>query len=114
MILKFRILQGKFLDQQGRSAGREIVVRSNRFLIGSAPNCHLRCDSRLIGRYHCAVDLEADRVVLHDGGSESGTYLNGKRLDASACLFHGDRVQVGRLVFEVVLSAEPQAQRAAS
>jgi len=109
MVLKLRILRGKLLDPRGHSAGQEIVVRANRFLIGTAPNCHLRCASRLVGRYHCAVESEADRVVLHDGGNITGTYLNGGRLEGSACLFHGDRLRVGRLELEVVMVAEPQS-----
>ena len=44
-------------------------------------------------------------VQLCDLGSTNGTLINGKRLIGERDLAHGDKIQIGPLVFEVRLSA---------
>ena len=44
-------------------------------------------------------------MQLCDLGSTNGTLINGKRLIGERDLAHGDKIQIGPLVFEVRLSA---------
>ncbi|MGE0759716.1 MAG: FHA domain-containing protein [Pirellulaceae bacterium] len=111
MFLTLRIVRGLLIDRRGKNPGREVIVRRRRFLIGTAPDCQLRCASRLVGRHHCAIDIESDRIVLRDGASPTGTLVNGARIAESVCLFHGDRVQVGRLELEVQVHVGRVAKR---
>jgi pSer/pThr/pTyr-binding forkhead associated (FHA) protein len=104
MHLWLRIRRGSLRNRHGRKAGRIIPVRAPRFVIGTAADCQLRCASLIISRQHCAIDFESDRIVVRDLGSRTGTFVNGSRIDRSACLFHGDRLRVGRLEFEIVLN----------
>jgi pSer/pThr/pTyr-binding forkhead associated (FHA) protein len=109
MLLRLKIVRGSLRNRRGKVAGREIVVRPRQFTIGTAPDCDLRCPSLVISRHHCMIQRDADRIVVRDRGSRLGTFVNGARIDQSACLFHGDRLRVGRLEFEVILSGRAAA-----
>ena len=100
MAVTLRILRGTLKDSRGNSAGDEVVIRSRRFAIGRAVDCHLCCSSSLIDSHHCLITLDSDRIVLRDFNSTHGTYVNGTRVQGTACLFHGDHLRVGRLEFE--------------
>lgn len=103
MGVSLRIIQGSLRNVRGQNRGNEIPVRRRSFLIGTAERCHLRCLNQSLNALHCVIDLEPDRIVVRDRGGLLGTYVNGHRIDGSACLFHGDRLRIGRLEFEVAV-----------
>lgn len=89
----------------GSSEGKLIPVTQDKFLIGRSDECQLRPKSDSISRRHCAIVLKDDRVLLVDLKSRNGTIVNEKKLDPSKAkvLKHGDRIQVGKLEFEVII-----------
>jgi pSer/pThr/pTyr-binding forkhead associated (FHA) protein len=103
MQLKLKVVQGALKNQTGASIGKEIEITSRRFVIGTAHDCHMRCSGQSIDPHHCVILLEPARAVIRDNGSRGGTLINGLPIDITACLFHGDRLQVGKLEFDVVL-----------
>jgi len=107
-------MQVKLKVLVGKSAGKEIAVPVERFLIGRGDDCHMRPKSEAISRNHCAilVNQEADEVVVRDLNSRNGTFVNGERIGSDTPLNSGDQLLVGRLEFEVVIldrKAEPAA-----
>ena len=89
----------------GSSEGKLVPVTQEKFLIGRSDECQLRPKSDSISRRHCALVQKDDRVLLIDLKSRNGTIVNGKKLDPSKAkvLKHGDRIQVGKLEFELVV-----------
>lgn len=98
MLIKLRVTSGK-------NAGREIGVPGERFIIGRGEGCHLQPSSDLVSRRHCEIVVGHDRVFVTDLGSSNGTRVNGKRIKATCSLVSGDQLQVGTLLFEVVIAA---------
>jgi len=92
----------------GSSEGQLIPVNQDKFLIGRSDECQLRPKSDSISRRHCAIVTKDDKVLLLDLKSRNGTIVNEKKLDPSKAkvLKHGDRIQVGKLEFEVVLQVD--------
>lgn len=88
---------------EGRPLGAEIPLARNGLLIGRDPTCHIRPKDRSVGPRHCQIALRGDHLVVLDLGSESGTLLNGRRVEPEepARAYHGDQLKVGPLVFEV-------------
>lgn len=111
MLVKLRILRGSLKDRRGKSAGMEIVLRLPRFLIGTAADCNLRCASRVISPHHCVIHIERDRVVIRDDSSGQGSFVNNAPIEGTACLFHNDRLRIGRLEFEVLIENSAPRQR---
>lgn len=106
MQLQLQVVRGTLQNRDGGTAGAKILIpRGRRFVIGTAPDCHMRCAGNSIDPHHCEIFVDRDRVILRDRGSRRGTFVNGTPVDGTVCLFHGDRLQIGRLQFEVCLVA---------
>jgi predicted component of type VI protein secretion system len=103
MFVKLRVLHGTLKRQDGANSVMEVAIRTPRFIIGSAEDCHMRCPSRSISPHHCEVLVRGDSVYLQDLQSEAGTYLNGEQVTEESSLQSGDHLRVGRLEFEVVI-----------
>lgn len=87
----------------GKNDGREIPVQVSEFLIGRGEGAHLRPASDLVSRQHCTISNRQGRAVLVDHGSRNGTFLNGEPVKGEVDLKPGDRLRVGRLVFEMII-----------
>lgn len=98
MDVKLRVLGGK-------NAGQEIAVPAPRFLIGRAPECHLRAKSDAIAPRHCELEVGEGFVRIHDLGSPTGTLVNLQRVQGQRELKIGDRLKIGPLEFELALNA---------
>jgi pSer/pThr/pTyr-binding forkhead associated (FHA) protein len=96
MTIKLRIVQG-------RPAGKSMLFPRGEYVFGRGTECHIRPNSDWVSRQHCLLRITAEGAFLRDLGSRNGTLINGTRLVDECQLEHGDQVQVGPLVFEVVL-----------
>lgn len=84
----------------GSSAGKDLRVAYDEFLVGRSDDCHLRPKSDAISRKHCVIRLRDENIFVEDLGSRNGTFLNGKRLEKETEARHGDVLRVGKLEFE--------------
>ena len=88
----------------GSNAGQVLKVPGPKFFVGRAEDCHLRPGSDLVSRHHCVLMLEGDSIVIRDFGSKNGTLINDERVHVEAELKNGDRLKIGPLEFEVLVS----------
>jgi pSer/pThr/pTyr-binding forkhead associated (FHA) protein len=103
MTVKLKILHGKLQNARGESAGAEVTVRSSPFVIGSDADCSICCRSSTISPHHCELRREERELLVRDLYSQTGTFVNGERIDHECVLQTGDHLQVGRLEFEVLV-----------
>jgi pSer/pThr/pTyr-binding forkhead associated (FHA) protein len=96
MTLKMKVVQGK-------PHGSFLDFPEGEFVVGRGPECHVRPNSELISRQHCLLRIHGAHVHVRDLGSTNGTLVNGKLLVEELALVHGDTLQLGPLVLEVVL-----------
>jgi predicted component of type VI protein secretion system len=104
MTIRLRIVQG-------RPAGKSMLFPRGEYVFGRGTECHVRPNSDWVSRQHCLLRVTAEGAFLRDLGSRNGTLINGTRLLDECHLRHGDQVQIGPLVFEVVLD-EPAGEPA--
>ena len=88
----------------GKHDGDTVSLIAPKFLIGREQDCHLRPNSELVSRHHCVFTLDEYALRIRDLASTNGTLVNDKKLVGEITLKEGDRVRVGKLDFEVVLS----------
>jgi pSer/pThr/pTyr-binding forkhead associated (FHA) protein len=88
---------------QGKPQGKELPIHNSPFLIGRGPECHLRPNSDMVSRRHCALIVHGEEACIRDLGSTNGTIVDGERLTEEFTLTDGDIFQVGPLVFQVVI-----------
>ncbi len=93
----------------GPRKGEEVVVDVPKFVIGRDRDCHLRCNSDVVSRHHCAVIVECDYVSVIDFSSKNGTYVDGVRVDRERPLQPGSLLAVGPLRFLVQWTASPSS-----
>lgn len=76
-------------------AEREVVVDSERFMVGRDVSCDLSIDSVRISRQHAIVRVNKDLTVeVEDLGSSNGTWYQGQRIERRK-LIDGDELQFG-------------------
>jgi pSer/pThr/pTyr-binding forkhead associated (FHA) protein len=97
----------KLVVVQGKPEGKEIPLRTQKFLIGRGTECHLRPNSELISRHHCLLIIGESGVTLRDLGSTNGTLVNGERAEGDVAILHEDLIQVGPLGFRLVMEPVP-------
>lgn len=88
----------------GNSVGQVLKVPGPKFFVGRAEDCHLRPGSDLVSRHHCVIMVEGSTAVVRDFGSKNGTFVNGERITTETPLQNGDRLKIGPLEFEVVVT----------
>ena len=76
-------------------AEREVVVDSERFMVGRDVSCDLTIDSVRISRQHAIVHVNRDlSIEVEDLGSSNGTWHQGQRITRRK-LVDGDEIQFG-------------------
>ena len=96
----------------GKNDGKELPVQVAEFVIGRGEGAHLRPASDLVSRKHCTILSQSGKAVLIDHDSRNGTFLNGEQIKGQVDLKPGDRLRVGRLVFELLIDiAQPSIKR---
>jgi pSer/pThr/pTyr-binding forkhead associated (FHA) protein len=88
----------------GDLQGTSHALSAGETLIGRNPATQIRLDDESISREHAFVSFDEDENawMIEDLQSTNGTKLNGKRI-RSACLTHGDVVQVGQTQLKFLL-----------
>lgn len=69
--------------------------------MGRASRNEISLDDLQVSRQHASFHWENDTLVLSDLNSINGTLINGRRLNGSATLEVGDRIQIGSTSIEI-------------
>jgi FHA domain/Cytochrome c7 and related cytochrome c len=79
-------------------------VRGDTLLIGRGTGAHLRFpDDAAVELEHAVIRQDPKGFLLHDEGSVTGTYLNGRAIE-TARLSNEDRIEIGRYLLRVQIS----------
>jgi len=69
--------------------------------IGRGTNCEVRSENPAVALIHAQIEERGEGYALVDQGSITGTYINGRPIEA-AMLAKGDKIEIGDLVIDVV------------
>ena len=92
---------------KGKPRGHCLSFPSGEFMFGRGPECDVRPNSDLVSRQHCLLQITEHGALIRDLGSRNGTLVNGKLVLGEHKLRHGDTLQLGPLVLEVLIGAAP-------
>jgi predicted component of type VI protein secretion system len=91
----------------GKWQGKLIPIKVSPFLIGRHADCHLRPVSPQAERKQGALVLHKNSARIRKLAEKCEICVNGRPIDSEQDLHDGDSLEIGRLLFEVVVQAEP-------
>ena len=85
----------------GSNIESEHTLEKDEARIGRSMDCDIVVDNLGISRHHCSIVKDPAGWVAVDGGSNNGTFINGKKINRHL-LKEGDRIVLGKhsLVFD--------------
>ncbi len=86
----------------GPLTGEEHVVERPRWVIGRGPGVDAAFTDPEMSQHHLRIEFERGRFQVIDLDSTNGTRVNGTGI-SSAELAHGDRIQAGAQVFQILI-----------
>ena len=86
----------------GRGAGEEHVVERPHWLVGRGPDVDAAFEDPEMSQRHLRIEFSRGRFHAIDLDSTNGTRVNGTGI-AAAELAHGDRIQAGAHVFQILI-----------
>lgn len=97
----------------GALAGSTLEI-GRRLVIGSDPSCDLTLDDPEVAEEHASLRVHDGGLEIRDLGSESGTFVNARRITAPTRLGDGDEVRVGSTVLVPTRVGAPASRPAAA
>jgi S1-C subfamily serine protease len=98
----------------GEGKGLSVRVEGERFLVGSGSECQLMIGDDSAAPLHAYFEVgEGGRVVLHDLGSEQGTFVDGERVDGSRLIEGGEEIRIGETLLTTNVD-DPAEEKPAS
>lgn len=98
------------VEVAGGAEGNEHPLDRERLTVGRGPGVDIAFGDDLMSCEHAAFEWGRGGVCVVDLDSTNGTKVNGERVAARA-LAHGDRVEIGRHVFELLLEKREKPLR---
>ena len=86
----------------GVGTGEEHVVERPRWLLGRGPEVDVEFPDPEMSQHHLRIEFSRGRFHAIDLDSTNGTRVNGIAV-TSAELTHGDRIQAGGHVFQILI-----------
>ena len=91
----------------GDGTGEEHLVERPRWLVGRGPDVDAGFDDPEMSQRHLRIEFARGRFHAVDLDSTNGTRVNGIGIE-SAELAHGDRIQAGAHVFQILIERHEQ------
>ena len=90
---------------------KDIELTAEPLSIGRSREADIPLLDDKVSRVHCGIRLSEGKFYLKDLKSRNGTYVNGERVEDTAEIKAGDRIQIGSTVF--VMEAASNQEEAA-
>ena len=88
------------------------LANGAKLAIGRHPASEIVLDDMAVSRHHATLEVQEQKLLIHDQGSKNGIIVNGKRVQ-SAQLKDGDTVRIGKK-FSIEVYVPPPKKREAT
>jgi len=85
---------------EGSLQGEDFHLHEGRNIVGSSPPCEIQLQDEGIEDRHASIRFSSNQWTLTDLDSESGTFLNGKRIYRHE-LKDGDKIIIGKSLLRI-------------
>ena len=98
--LKERPFFGWLAVLEGILQGEAFHLYEGRNMVGSSPPCGITIPDEGVQDQHLSIRISSNQWILTDFDTESGTFLNGKRIYRNE-LKDGDKIKIGKAVLQI-------------
>lgn len=102
------------VETRGSHRGRTHAVPFGEHILGRGRGAQVSLDDRDVSRRHARLVVTTDGITLFDLGSKNGVTIDGRRVEDSVALRHGDELTVGDVTLRVRHPAAQVAQALAA
>ena len=95
-----------FLVRSGIDRGRQYMGVTEKIKIGRQSDNHIQLRDPKISRLHAMIIKKGSYLVIKDMQSTNGTKVNNERIYRPTQLFHGDMIELGDTVIEIILQKD--------
>jgi predicted component of type VI protein secretion system len=74
--------------------------------LGRDPDCHVIIDNLGVSRIHATIHVVNGQCVVHDSGSQNGTFVDGRRVTVEQ-LADGAEIQIGKHTIKYLATSGP-------
>ncbi|HPY74447.1 MAG: FHA domain-containing protein [Planctomycetes bacterium] len=105
--MKYKIqitcIQGQNKDQNKK--WKCTLVDRKSIVIGRLAGCHIVLQDTKVSKSHCLIQIQKDKLVIIDLGSQHGTQINIKAVQA-AKLYNNDNIKLGNTILNIKYKAD--------
>src|SRR3569832_1033401 len=76
-------------------AAKVYPLATGKTKVGRAPDNQLILQDASVSAHHCDIEVHGPEVIVHDGGSANGTWLNGTRVTGQRPVRNNDLIRFG-------------------
>lgn len=88
------------LVAEGKAGPRYPI--SGQMVLGRSPDSDIILDDTYVSQKHARIYPRGASIFVEDLGSTNGTYVNGRKISYPLELRVGDRIKIGKTVFEFI------------
>ncbi len=96
---------GTFVVVSGTDRGRQVRLKEQAIVFGSAPSSDLVLSDTTVSRRHAIATLENGDVIVRDQGSTNGSFIQGSRFKEISIGF-GAEIKLGRTLLKFLPDEE--------
>ena len=98
------------VEVRGGAEGNEYPLDGERIVVGRGPGVDLAFEDDEMSANHAVFEHSRGGLCITDLDSTNGTRVNGERV-ATRALAHGDRIEIGRHHFHLLLEKRDKPPR---
>ena len=91
-------MSARLVVQRGPYPNQEYPLTETTMSIGRSPDNEIAIQDPEVSRRHAQIRFSGGLYQLEDAGSTNGSFVNGRRVQGSVILQHGDTVQFGESI----------------
>ncbi|MFO7539700.1 MAG: FHA domain-containing protein [Chloroflexota bacterium] len=100
-------MPARLVVQKGPYPNQEYLLSESPMSVGRSPDNEIAIQDPEISRRHARITYSGGLYQIEDSGSTNGSFVNGRRVQGTVILQHGDRILLGESITLIFQEDEP-------
>jgi pSer/pThr/pTyr-binding forkhead associated (FHA) protein len=91
-------MSARLVVQKGPQPNQEFLLTETPMSVGRSPDNEIAIQDAEVSRRHARISFSGGLYQIEDSGSTNGSFVNGRRVQGTVILQHGDIIQLGESI----------------